>query len=264
MSARVPLQSFAWGAKFEWYVRCFADLREHVTFAMRHEAALGGARLMLASGEATHNNIDYLIRMHALNPRTFDHVDAIAVHPYHWPQHNVLDTNFISDVPTNGWRDATPREYARDYFKRFDFVKELAALTGARDPAKGHGMAGKKIWMTEFGFGTKKLGKHNAPHAKYIMFIRERGEPEIPGVVQGVWEDLWDAFFQQARRDFLAENNADAFYFYALRESGVPGYDLDDDDRSNLALLLHDGTPRLEDSTRARMREWIRSLRAIE
>jgi hypothetical protein len=262
----VGLLDYPWGAKFDWYVARFAELHEHLSFAVRDEAIKGlgldGARrITIVSGGVTHNNIDYLARMYRANPNTFRYIDAIGIHPYHWPQHNVLDLNFRSPTPMTGWRDTSPRSFSRDYFKRFDFLEELASLTKEPDLAKSLGLSGKKLWVTEFGIGTKKLGKANTGMAKYIIFIRQRSEPPIPGVsTQGVWEDIWDAFLTQVDAAYFREHNVDAFLFYALRESGFPAYDLDDDDRSNMAIYYHDGTPRMDQTTYQRMRGLIRQM----
>ena len=114
----------------------------------------------------------------------------------------------------------------------------------------GRGLFGKKLWITEFGIPTKKLGAHNIPLKDYTHFIRERREPPLPaGLESRAWEDIWDAFFDQVDAEYLRRHAVEAILFYTLREAGVPGFDKDDDDRSNFALSKRDGTPRMAETT---------------
>ncbi len=243
-----PVLDFRWGRKFDWYVKCFAEFQEHMSYALRDEARQGAAPLLIVSGGVTHNNLDYLIRMARAVPNAFAYVDRIGLHPYHWPFHDIWDANFVSAADKSDWTRASPREFARAYFKRFDFLEEVAALT--RDPVQGQSLFGKKLWLTEFGIGTKKLGKHNTPVKEFTRFIRERSEPELPDDLPSiVWEDLWDAFFDQVDAGYLRRHGVEAILFYTLREAGMPGFDKHDDDRSNLSITKRDGTPRMAKET---------------
>lgn len=263
----VGVAEFDWGPKFDWYVKCFAQFHEHVSFAIRDEALKGSTdgvpRVLLISGGVTHNNIDYLIRMYRANPTTFRYVDRIGIHPYHWPNHDIFDTNFVSPAPHDAWRTATPQEYARTYFKRFDFLEEFAALIREPDEARSCGMSGKRLWITEFGVPTKQLGKANVALKDYIKFIRARKGPPLEGVDSRVWEDIWDGFTRQVDRAYLERNMVDALIFYALRETPSPGYDMNDEDRSNFAFFHRDGTPRMDEASRARIDALVRSLTGV-
>ena len=64
-----------------------------------------------------------------------------------------------------------------------------------------------------------------------------------------IWEDLWDAFFDQVNAGYLRRHGVEAILFYTLREAGTIGYDKDDDDRSNLSVAKRDGTPRMAQET---------------
>jgi hypothetical protein len=256
-----PVVDFAWGPKFDWYVRCYAQFQARMSAAVRREADAAGAELTVVSGGVTHNNLDYLIRMARADPAAFAAVDCIAVHPYHWPGHDVWDTSFVSERDTADWRTASPREFARSYLKRFDFLKEVARLV--RDPARGGPFFGKRLWISEFGIPTKKLGAFNAPLRQWVQFIRERGEPPLPdGLASAVWEDIWDAFLEQVTSEFLRENAVEAIFLYTLREAGVTGWDRHDDDRGNFALTRRDGTPRMDGETLERLDSFLRSLTA--
>jgi hypothetical protein len=250
---------FQWGRKFDWYVKCYADFQEHMSYAIRDEARQGSAPLLVISGGVTHNNLDYLIRTVRANPNAFAYVDRIGLHPYHWPFHDIWDSNFISTADKSDWRRASPREFALSYFKRFDFLEEVAALT--RDPVQGQGLFGKPLWLTEFGIGTKKLGQHNTPVKEYTRFIRERSEPELPdGIPSMVWEDLWDAFFAQVDAHYLRQHGVETILFYTLREAGMTGFDKHDDDRSNLSLTKRDGTPRMDEATFQKFAHFMREV----
>lgn len=257
-----PILDFRWGDKLDWYVRWFADFHEHVSYAVRDEAAKAGARLTVVSGGVTHNNLDYLIRMDRANPNAFTYVDRIALHPYHWPAHDIWNSDFVSANDTAAWVRSSPREFARAYFKRFDFLREAAKLVRAPHTAYGRGFFGKKLWITEFGIPTKKLGAHNTPIKEYTRFIRERREPHLPdGLKSAVWEDLWDAFFDQVTPEFLRDDNeVEAFLFYTLREAGMPHFDKDDNDRSNFSLSKRDGSPRMEERTFRRFAHFMSGM----
>ena len=247
--AAAPLLEFPWGPKLDWYVRAFADLHTHLTWAARDELRACGSAARVISCSVTNTNLLYLAQMHRAQPETFAYVDGLGIHPYHFAGHDIWDSRFRNPEPYPDWRTATPREYARDCFKRFDFVAELGRLAADPDPQASFGMSGKEIWVTEFGIPTKALGKTNQAHAAYVPFIRRR-HGEGPGAYRSkVWEDLWDEFFAQVTPDYLAELGVGAFFFYALRETAVPGYDKHDDDRSNFALLTRAGEPRMDGAT---------------
>jgi hypothetical protein len=215
----------------------------------------------------THNNLDYLLRMHRANPRAFEEISRIGVHPYHWFRNDVWDDRFVRDVPTAGWTEASPREYAGGYFKRFDFIEEVASCVAGRRVrdrrlrAFARALAGKKIWITEFGIGTKVLGDFNSPIADYTRFIRPRtGVGLAAGHAAAVWEDLWESFLDQADAGYLATNQVDGLLLYSLREAGLSGLDMDDDDRSNMALLHRDGTARIDDRTLRRVGDLLSTV----
>ena len=113
---------------------------------------------------------------------------------------------------------------------------------------------GKRLWITEFGIGSKVLGAFNAPIADYTRFIRPRdGIGLAAGHGAAVWEDLWEAFLDQVDDEYLDGNAVDALLLYSLREAGLAGLDMDDDDRSNMAVLHRDGAPRLQQHTLDRL-----------
>lgn len=256
-----PVLDFHWGSKFDWYVKCYTEFQEHTAFALRDEAYQGRSPLIVVSGGVTHNNIDYLIRMARLNPQAFTYVDRIGIHPYHWPLHDIWHDHFVDSTEKSAWRQASPHEFARAYFKRFDFLEEVAKLTTG--PASAPGLFGKQIWITEFGIPTKKLGLHNTPVKEFTRFIRERDEPPLPeGLESKVWEDLWDAFFAQVDAPYLRQHHIDAILFYTLREAGMIGFDKDDDDRSNFALTKRDGTPRMTPDTFHKFDHFMREFTA--
>jgi hypothetical protein len=258
-AAATPVSEFRWGPKFDWYVRCYADFQAHLAAALRREADAANAPLTIVSGGVTHNNIDYLLRMARANPDAFHLVDRVAVHPYHWPGHDIWDASFVSEQETAGWEAASPREFARSYLKRFDFLKEVSRLV--RDPARGGPLFGKRIWLTEFGIPTKKLGAFNDPIREHVQFIRERREPPLPdGLSSVVWEDLWDAFLEQVTPDFLRAHDVEAIFVYSLREAGVGKLDRHDDDRANFALTLRDGTSRMDRQTFGRLSAFLGQL----
>ena len=129
------------------------------------------------SGSVTHNNIDYLLRMHRADNGAFANIDKIGLHPYHWVNNDVLDRAFVGTSGIAGWPAANPREFAARYFKRFDFLSAFRDRTG--DPQLDADIAaafgGRKLWITEFGIGSKVLGTFNSPIADYTRFIRPRG-----------------------------------------------------------------------------------------
>lgn len=255
----VPLLEFPWGPKLDWYVKAFADFHTHLSFAVRDELHRAGSPARVVSCSVTHNNVLYFAQMYGANPEVFTYVDAIGVHPYHFPGHDILDDRFRNPEPWPDWRQATPRAYARDCFKRFDFIEEIARLTRAADPAGSFGLAGKAIWVTEFGIPTKSPGETNRRNAAHVPLIRRRAEPAGEDT-SAVWEDLWDAFLRQVTPEYLKDLGVEAFFFYSLRETKVRGVDQNDDDRSNFALLHRDGTPRLDAETGARLLAFNRRL----
>lgn len=254
----VPLVAFDWGQKFDWYVRCYADLAEHTSYAiMQATRTAGFDDIDIVSAGVTHNNIDYLMRMYRANSRAFAYCTAIGLHPYHWPEHNIHDTKFKSPYDLSQWRLANPRQFARKYFKRFDFFREVAKLTRL----SGHesfGLGGKKIWLTEFGIPTKVIGAHNENNAQFVPLIRPRSLPaEALPFKSEVWEDLWDAFFDQVTVADLEAANCEMLAFYTLRETAGPFFDKHDDDRSNLALIRRDGSPRMDPQTFSRFQNFM-------
>jgi hypothetical protein len=255
-----PVGIFNWGRKFNKYVLCCAQLMETLSKAVKEEGQKGGVELDVVSGAVTHNNVDYLRRLYQANPRVFEHVNKIGLHPYHWPAHDIWRDDFVSDKRKDDWEKVNPREFAKNYFKRFDFLEEIAKYTAMTDLAKSFGMAGKKIWVTEFGVPTKKLGKANKGLESLPLFIFERGE-DIPPVVKSIiWEDKWDKFFAQVNREYLARNNVEAFFIYTLRE-GLYG-ESSDDEHSNFAVFHRNGEARMEKSTHEKLLDFFASLNA--
>jgi hypothetical protein len=254
----VTVSRFDWGRKFDKYVLCCAQLLKHVSFAARDEANRGDRPFAIVSGSVTHNNIDYLSRLYQADPEVFRWVDAIGVHPYHWPDHDIWRTDFVSGFDKTRWTDASPREFAMQYFKRFDFLEEVAKLTQARDDRQSFGMAGKRIWITEFGIPTKKIGVANRGLEGLPLFIYERGADVPPGIKSIVWEDKWEAFIAQVTPDYLRQHNVEAVLIYTLRE-GLHG-ESGDDEHSNFAILQRSGEPRLAAETVSRLKEWIATV----
>jgi hypothetical protein len=254
-----PVSAFDWGRKFDRYVLACAQLLKHVSFAARDEGNQGRHPLAIVSGSVTHNNVDYLRRMYQADQEVFRWVDKIGVHPYHWPDHDIWRTDFVSSVDKSRWLEASPRDFAMKYFKRFDFIEEVARLTAMADPAASFGVAGKKIWVTEFGIPTKKVGVANTGFESLPIFIYERGARAPTNLKSIVWEDKWDAFLQQVSADYLRKNNIEALLIYTLRE-GLHG-ESGDDEHSNFALLHRNGRPRMADETLARLKAWFASAR---
>jgi hypothetical protein len=270
-SVITPVTTFDWGAKFDWYVSCFGDFQARMADAIHDEARDVGVRVEVVSGSVTHNNVDYLLRMVRANPRSLEAVDKIGIHPYHWVRHDVWDTAFVDGSSKDDWAASSPREFARSWFKRFDFLEEIARCirpqrrrfgrTTAAERATlplASVLAGKRLWITEFGFGTKTLGAFNAPIAPHTRFIRGRRQVGAAGAHDAaVWEDLWESFLDQVDSGYLERNGVECILLYALREIGTAGFDMDDDDRSNLAVLHADGRPRMEQATWERVRELL-------
>jgi hypothetical protein len=255
--AQTPVLSFRWGDKFDRYVKYCAELMRRLSYAARDEGSLGGVELDIVSGSVTHVNLDYLARMYVADPEAFLFVDKIGIHPYHWPEHDIRRTDFISDSPMHEWRNANPRDFARLYFKRFDFLEELRRLSVGASAGPPFGLGGKPIWITEFGVPTKKLGRVNRSLDQ--LFVYPRGETVPPAAQSVVWEDRWDAFLTQVDRDYLPANGVEAFLVYTLREGPQPA--AADDDHSNYALYTRDGIPRMEQATYSRFLEFFGSLR---
>ena len=251
------LVDFPWGPKLDWYVKVFADLHAHLSWAVRDELRRLESSARIISCSVTHNNILYFAQMYRSNPDTFAYVDAVGVHPYHFPNHNVWDDQFRNPKACPNWLQATPRTYASECFKRFDFIEELAKLTREPGQARSFGLSGKKIWVTEFGIPTKLLGRFNSEHPDYVPFVRPRCGPAIEKYRSVVWEDLWDSFFRQIQPSYLKALGIEAFFLYALRETTVPGFDKHDDDRSNFGLLTRDGQPRMDGPTAESLRNFI-------
>jgi hypothetical protein len=245
----VRVVDFDWGPKFDWYVMCAAQLQSHTARAIKQAAAENGVEVLTVSGSVTHNNIDFLLRMHRGDPAAFEHIDRIGLHPYHWVNNDVWDDRFVSEDSLAGWPSADPQSFARSYFKRFDFLAALRSPSGdvALDAELSAVFGGRKLWLTEFGIGSKVLGDFNAAAPEYTRFIRPRalvggsgGYPEV------IWEDLWVAFLEQVDEAWLHDRGVECLLIYGVRELDRTGLDLDDDDRSNLALFHSDGSPRLD------------------
>jgi hypothetical protein len=247
----VGVLDFDWGPKFDWYVMCAAQLQTHTARAIKEEAKSRGFEMTTVSGSVTHNNVDYLVRLQRADAAAFEHIDAIGLHPYHWVNNDVWDDRFVRDDAPNGWARAHPREYADEYFKRFDFLRVLAGEGSSGDSSVDRElialMGDRDVWVTEFGIGTKILQGVHADDPLRNRLIRPRsvvgasgGHPDV------VWEDLWEAFLDQVDGSWLSRHNIGCFLLYGPRELDRPGLDLHDDDRTNLALFARDGAPRLE------------------
>ena len=247
-----PVLEFPWGSKFEQYVAGAASLMEHVSFAAKQEAAKAGVDLRVVSGAVTHNNVDYLIRMYQVNNKVFRYVDSIGLHPYHWPRHDMHDMSFVAKESIGSWQQASPRRFAEDYFKRFDFLKVVADFTRQRDPEASFGMAGKTLWLTEFGIPTKKCGHANKALASYRNLFIYRREDDVPKLHALCWEDKWDAFLRQVTPKFLADNRVEALLMYTMRAAGMG--ESTDEEHSNFTLFEPDcRTARMHRSTFERL-----------
>lgn len=254
-----PVLEFRWGPKFDLYVRSFADLHERLSREVRDEAFSAGVPLTLVSGSVTHTNVDWLARMYRANPATFSHCDKIGIHPYHWPGHDIWDKSFVSGRDLSVWREAGPRRFGAEFCKRFDFLEQLTALVREADDAASFGLRGKAIWVTEFGVGSKKLGRANAgakSHAR--LFIYPRGEVPPDGVAAECWEDIYDAFLDQVDAGYLRRHGVEAFLVYVLRE-GFTSHS-SDECHGNFSIFRSSGKPRLAPPTHHRLVGLIRSL----
>ena len=219
--------------------------------------------MLVVSSSVTHVNIDWFTRMFRANPETFRYIDKIAIHPYHWPNHDMHDMTFVAAQPQKNWSDVNPRAFAREYFKRFDFIRELAALVAEPDWEKSYGLSGKAVWVTEFGIPTKKLGKANAlvpQHLKLFIYDRATGMPE--GVEAIIWEDKWEAFLDQVPARFLHANHIEAFMIYTLRESLEN--ETNDENHSNFSLYTADWSSRLDPSILKQLSDFFQSFRRSE
>jgi len=249
VASNATVLAFPWGPKFDWYVKCFAELQRHVAWAIKDEARKHSADITTVSGGVTHNNIDYLLRAHRACEGAFADIDKIGLHPYHWLNNDVWDTEFVTEGSVAGWAGADPRKFAGSYFKRFDFVRAFRESSGdqALDEEIRSVFGGRKLWLTEFGIGSKLHGAFNSPIADVTRFLRPRGlVGGTGGHADVVWEDMWSAFLDQVDATWFAQHDVECILLYALRELGMPGFDLDDDDRSNFALFFRDGTPRVD------------------
>lgn len=255
-----PVLDFPWGPKFDRYVWAVAELMEHISFAAADAAHRAGVQLTLVSGAVTHNNIDYLIRMYRANPKVYRYIDAIGLHPYHWPRHDMHDCDFVSSRSRHAWQAASPRRFAEHFFKHFDFLREVSALVRLKDQKASYGMAGKRIWITEFGIPTKKASHANAAIASYRnLFIYRRGESVPPGVHTIRWEDKWDRFLDQVTPAFLRANQIDALLIYTMRSGGMG--ESTDEEHSNFTMFgLDCRTPRMEARTLGRLTDRFAEL----
>ncbi len=247
--APVGVLDFDWGPKFDWYVMCAAQLQSHCARAIKETAAVQGVDVLTVSGSVTHNNIDFLLRMHRGDQATFESIDKIGLHPYHWVNNDVWDDSFVRRNPIAGWPSLDPRGYATAQFKRFDFLSAFRESSGDRtvDAEIRSVFGGRKLWLTEFGIGSKVLGTFNAIAPQSNRLIRPRGfVGASAGYPDVIWEDLWQAFVDQVDERWFRDQNVECFLIYGLRELDRPGFDLDDQDRSNLALFRGDCSPRLD------------------
>jgi hypothetical protein len=256
---QTALHDFRWGEKFDKYVSSFADLHEHASFAARDEIQQGHANMIVVSSAVTHVNIDWFARMFRANHKTFSYSDTIAIHPYHWPHHDIHDVRFVGSPIENNWLDVNPREFASSLFKRFDFIEKLAELTAQPDPEKSYGLSAKSLWITEFGIPTKKLGKANTDLRTYPLAIYDRATPVPEDIKAIVWEDKWTAFLDQVSVDFLRHNHVETFLLYTLRESAAN--ETNDDNHSNFALYRADWSCRLAPDVLNRLADFFLGFR---
>lgn len=262
----VGVLAFDWGPKFDWYVMCAAQLQTRTSRAIKEEAQRCGVEMVTVSGSVTHNNVDYLVRLHRADPAAFENIDRIGLHPYHWVNNDAWDDHFVRSETLAGWWHADPRSYAASYFKRFDFLAALEGNSGdQRVDAELRAILGeRKLWLTEFGIGTKILQGVNALDPEINRLIRPRG---VVGATAGfsdvVWEDLWQAFIDQVEATWLREHNVECLLLYGPSELDRAGFDLDDDDRTNLALFAGDGTPRLEPGLISRISSLMQSITGL-
>jgi hypothetical protein len=258
---RIPLRDFRWGVKFDKYVASFADLHEHASFAARDEIQKGGAAVHVISSAVTHVNLDWFLRMFKANPKTFLHVDAAAIHPYHWPRHEIHDMQFIGPPFEKDWTTLTPREFAGQYCKRFDFLQQLATLVAQPTPESSLGFSGKTLWITEFGIPTKKPGRDTPEEIlrRYPLAIYDRATAVPEGIPAIVWEDKWSAFLDQVPAEFLGKNQVEAFLVYTLRESAEN--ETNDNNHSNFAFYRSDWSPRLAPDVLKRLADFFLKFR---
>jgi len=236
-----------------------ADLHEHASFAARDEIQQGHAHMIVVSSAVTHVNIDWFVRMFRANHKTFSYSDAVAIHPYHWPHHDIHDMQFVGSSIADNWLDVSPREFASSLFKRFDFIEKLAQLTAQPDLGKSYGLSAKSLWITEFGIPTKKLGKANTDLRTYPLAIYDRATPVPEDIKAIVWEDKWTAFLDQVSADFLRHNHVETFLLYTLRESAAN--ETNDDNHSNFALYRADWSCRLAPEVLNRLADFFLGFR---
>jgi hypothetical protein len=255
------LRDFHWGAKFDKYVASFADLHEHASFAAKDEIKRGAAEVRVISSAVTHVNLDWFRRMFQANPETFRSVDAVGVHPYHWPQHDIHDMRFIGPSFEKDWTTMSPREFASQYCKRFDFLKVLASGVTQPNSEKSDWFPGQPIWITEFGIPTKKIGRDNPEEIlrRYPLAIYDRATPVPEGMKAIVWEDKWEAFFEQVSVEFLRQHRVEAFFIYTLRETAEN--ETSDNNHSNFALYRSDWSSRLAPKTLDQVADFFLRLR---
>jgi len=260
-AAPTALQNFRWGTKFDKYVATFADLHEHVSFAVRDEIQKSGAKVRLISSAVTHVNLDWFRRMFQANAKTFSYVDAVAIHPYHWPRHDIHDMQFIGPPFEKDWTLMSPRAFASQYGKRFDFLTVLASLVSSRSSQRSYGLSRKAIWVTEFGIPTKKVGRDNSEETlrHYPVAIYERAASVPAGITAIRWEEKWQAFFDQVSPEYLRENQVEAFFVYTLRESAEN--ETHDDNHSNFALYRSDWSIRIAPETLTQLANFFRRFR---
>ena len=256
---QTTLRDFHWGEKFDKYVSSFADLHEHASFAARDEIQQGHANMIIVSSAVTHVNIDWFVRMFRANNKTFAYSDAVAIHPYHWPHHDIQDMQFVGSPIEGDWLNTNPREFASRLFKRFDFIEKLAELTAQTNLEISYGLSAKSIWVTEFGIPTKKLGKANTDLRTYPLAIYDRATPIPRDIKAIVWEDKWTAFLDQVSVDFLRHNHVQTFLLYTLRESAAN--ETNDDNHSNFALYRADWSCRLAPEVLNRLADFFLGFR---
>ena len=176
----VPLLEFPWGAKFDWYISKAAAFHEHMSWAVRDEVNTMEQPVPVVSSAVTHNNLLYFAQLYRSNKNVFKYVDAVGVHPYHFPGHNIWDKNFRNAQCWPEWKSQTPRSYAELCFKRFDFIEEIARCTRMEDQDLSFGLAGKRIWVTEFGIPTKSSGRVQRP-AQSLAAVHSQAAGSVAG-----------------------------------------------------------------------------------
>ena len=259
--APTALRHFRWGTKFDNYVLSFTNLHEYASRAAREEIQRGGASVHVVSSAVTHVNLDWFWRMFQAKPKAFFYNDAVAIHPYHWPRHEIHDMQFVGSPLKKDWLTVSPREFAGFFSKRFDFLQALAALVDEPDFQKSYGLSGKPLWITEFGIPTKKVGRDNSAELLrlYPLAIYDRATPIPEEMTAIVWEDKWEAFLDQVSVEFLTHNNVDAFLVYTLRESAEN--ETNDDNHSNFALYRADWSSRMAPDVLERLASFFLKFR---